>query len=321
MPDTPPSAIASFPSMRRHVDQKILHFSCWVGAIAALFAAIVYVASAIPNVQRSNRSNARAFEEIHCAGEVCDTTQFAKDWRTDQSDYVIDAADPKRPMYLIDFPTSTEEDTLHFAPLDYFDTAFVEKFRQPASYSTLDGEVWRLYSREVTMKDARLDILIGYAMKCSWKIVETPASLVDKVDSALKHEADELGNNFAAQGAVGSGSRIGLSSDGFVIVDAKTGCIRLAGPWLPGFLPPKASLPAAGYRLYIRNNNLYLLTTERQGRLLAASLIKLGSIWWLLILSAAAFLGVTVLARALSRRYLRSYFALSGIQVPTSDAH
>jgi hypothetical protein len=78
-------------------------------------------------------------------------------------------------------------------------------------------------------------------------------------------------------------------------------------------------LPAAGYRLYIRDYNLYLLVTERQGRLLAASLANLGGIWWLLVLSAATFLGMTAMARALSRRYLRSYFALSGIQVPTVE--
>jgi hypothetical protein len=65
-----------------------------------------------------------------------------------------------------------------------------------------------------------LDILIGYAMNTSWKIVETPESLLDKVDAALNYEADELVNNFAAQGSVAAGPRPGLSSDGFVIVDA-----------------------------------------------------------------------------------------------------
>jgi hypothetical protein len=276
---------------------------------------MVYIASALPNIQRSKHSNARAFEEVNCAGEVCDTTRFAKDWQSDQADYVIDM----QTRYLIAFPTSTEEDTEHFSPLDYFDTAFIEKFRQPASYNTLDGEVWRLYSKELTSKDVHLDILIGYAMKSSWKIVGTPASPLDTVDAALKREADGLGGNFAAQGSVASGSRIGLSSDGFVIVDARTGQIQLAGPWLPEFLSANARLPNSGYRLYARNSNLYLLITEGQRRLLAASITKLGRVSWLLTLCAAAFLGMTSLARALSRRYLRNYFALSGIQVPTLD--
>lgn len=80
MPDVSARTTAKPRSVRQQVHSKILRFSLWVGAIAALFAAIVYIASAIPNVQRSNRSNARAFEEINCAGEVCDTTQFAG-WR------------------------------------------------------------------------------------------------------------------------------------------------------------------------------------------------------------------------------------------------
>jgi hypothetical protein len=220
-------------------------------------------------------------------------------------------------MYLIVFPTSTEEETEHFAPLDYFDTAFIEKFRQPATYNTLDGEVWRLYSHELTTKGEDLDIVIGYAIQTPWKILETPAALLGEVDAALKYEADELVSNFAAQGSVATGPRPELSSDGFVIVDAKTGRLRLAGPWLPAFLPANARLPSAGYRLYARDNNLYLLVTERRGRLLAASLVKLGGIWWLLILCAAAFLGMAFLARALSGRYLRRYFALLGIEVPT----
>jgi ATP-dependent DNA helicase RecG len=37
------------------------------------------------------------------------------------------------------------------------------------------------------------------------------------------------------------------------------------------------------------------------------------------MLCAAAFLGMAFLASTLSRRYLRSYFALSGIQVPTTE--
>jgi len=302
-------------STRRHVDRKIFRFSCWVGAIAALVAGTVYIASALPNIQRSIRSNKNAFNEVNCTGDGCDTTRFASDWQSDQADYVIDT----QTRYLIVFPTSTEEDTEHFAPLDYFDSAFIEKFRQPTTYNTLDGEVWRLYSHRATTKDVHLEIVIGYAIKTPWKIVETPASLLDSVDAALKREADKLGSNFAAQGSVASGSRLGLSSDGFVIVDARTGHIQLAGPWLPAFLPGNSSLPKAGYRLYVRDNNLYLLVTERQGRLLAASLAKLGGISWLLTLCAAAFLGMTALARALSRRYLRNYFALSGIQVPTID--
>jgi hypothetical protein len=302
-------------SVRRHVDRKILRFSLSIGAVAALITGFVYIASAYPSLRRSKQNNARAMLEITCAGENCDTHLFTTDWQSDQADYVIDT----HSMYLIAFPPSTEEDAEHFAPLDYFDTGFIEKFRQPTSYSTPDGEVWRLFSREAKVGNTNVEIYIGYAMSAPWKILETPPSLVGKVDARLKREADDLARNSTTPKSVPTGSRLGLSSDGFVIVDANTKHIHLAGPWLPASLPSDVSLPAAGYRAYIRNNNLYLLETDRQGRLLAASLVSIGSLWWLAALCGVVFLGMSLLARALSRRYLRRYFALLGIQVPTLD--
>jgi hypothetical protein len=61
MPDLSARTSAKPHSTRRHVERKILCFSLWVGTIATLFAGIVYIASALPSIQRSNRSNARAF--------------------------------------------------------------------------------------------------------------------------------------------------------------------------------------------------------------------------------------------------------------------
>ena len=175
------------PSVRRHVDRKILRFSLWVGASRLCSQELFTSRQRFPIY--NGRTTVMRVPSRKSIAPVKRATQlqFAKDWQTDQADYVIDT----QTRYLIVFPTSTEEDTEHFAPLDYFDTAFIEKFRQPASYNTLDGEVWRLYSQELTSKDVHLDILIGYAMKSSWKIVETPASLLDTVDAALKREADE----------------------------------------------------------------------------------------------------------------------------------
>lgn len=147
--------------------------------------------------------------------------------------------------------------------------------------------------------------------------METPPAAIGKVDDTLKREADDLARYTTTRKSVPTGSRLGLSSDGFVIVDAITKRIQVAGPWLPAFLPGDANLPTAGYQLYVRNNNLYLLETARQGRLLAASLVSIGSLWWLAALCGVVFLGVSVLARALSRRYMRRYFALLGMQVPT----
>jgi hypothetical protein len=73
--------------------------------------------------------------------------------------------------------------------------------------------------------------------------------------------------------------------------------------------------------LYVHDGSLYILETDvnNGGRLLAASLVTIGSLSWLAALCAVAFLGMSVLARALGRRYLRRYFALLGIQVPNLE--
>jgi len=176
-----------------------------------------------------------------------------------------------------------------------------------------------LYSREAKVRNTKLEICVGYAINAPWKILETPSALFGKVDDTLKREADDLTRYTTPPKSVATGSRPGLSSDGFVIVDAIAKRVQVAGPWLPAFLPRDANLPAAGYRLHVRNNNLYLLETDRQGHLLAASLVTIGSLWWLAAICGVVFLGMGVLARTLSRRYLRRYFALLGIQVPTVE--
>jgi hypothetical protein len=295
MLDVSPRTTARPSSVRRHVDRRILRFSLSIGVASALFIGVVYIASAFPNVRRSDQNNSRALSEINCAGETCNTKRFAMDWQSDQPDYVID----KTTLYLIAFPTSTEEDAEHFAPLDYFDTGFIEKFRQPASYNTPDGEVGRLYSREAKVGDTNVEICIGYAIRAPWKILETPPALLGTVDATLKREADDLARSSTIPKSVPTGSRPGLSSDGFVIVDANTKHIRVAGPWLPAFLPGDANLPTAAYQLYVRNNNLYLLETDAQGRILAASLVSIGSLWWLAALCGVVFLCMSLLARAL----------------------
>jgi hypothetical protein len=143
--------------------------------------------------------------EINCASETCDTSRFTRDWQLEQPDYVIDTDT----RYFIAFPTSTEEDGAHFAPLDYFDTTFIKKFRQPALYNTPDGEVWRLYSRQANVGENKFEILIGYGVKAPWKIVETLPSQIGTVDATLKREADEIAANPPTQKAAVRGSRLG----------------------------------------------------------------------------------------------------------------
>ena len=76
----PATNTAKPPSVRRHVDRKILRLSSSIGAIAALFTGFIYIASAYPLVQRWRENNLRALDEIACADETCDTRRFTTDW-------------------------------------------------------------------------------------------------------------------------------------------------------------------------------------------------------------------------------------------------
>jgi hypothetical protein len=261
----------------------------------------------------------QALHEIACGDETCDTSRFTTDWEAEEPDYIIFTYSKGR--YLIDFPTSKVDDSERFSALDYFDTAFIMKFREPATWNTLDGESWRLYSREVKLVDRTDEILIGYAIKAPWRILETPESLINTVDTTLKREADKLATYDQANKELALGSRPELSSDGFVIVDANTKQLHVSGPWLPTLMPLDVNLPSPGYQFYRHHDELYVLQTASSddGRLLAASLVPVGNLWWLVLVCTTVFLVMSELGRALSRRYLRRYFALLGIQVPTLE--
>ncbi len=53
---------------------------------------------------------------------------------------------------------------------------------------------------------------------------------------------------------------------------------------------------------------------------MALSFSSVGGIGWIVGSCAVGFLSATILARFLSRRFLRNYFALTGIRVPRLDA-
>jgi len=100
-------------------------------------------------------------------------------------------------------------------------------------------------------------------------------------------------------------------------VDAETQQVLNWGPWLPIFLPKEVPLPSAGRRFYVENGDLYVIQTDADGRLLDTSLVLVGSLPWLGFIVAITFASTSFVARALSRRFLRRYFALMGVRVPT----
>jgi len=271
------------------------------------------VATSYPSVHRWKEANLLALSEITCAAETCDTTEFTRNWQSNGPDYIVDL----QTHYFLAVPTSSAENPGRFTPLDYSETAFITKCRQPVSYTTPDGEIWRLYSRETN--DTKSEIIIGYAEKAQWKMLDTPHSQIGIVDSKLKSEADEIAASTTNGKVQIRAGRNGPSADGFQVVDANTKKVVEWDVWLPEFLPKEVKLPTPGLRLYIYNSDLYFVQTDTNGRLLATSLIEIGNLWSLAGSCGIACLSMSFIARAVCRRFLRGYFAVTGIRVPTID--
>jgi Putative DNA-binding domain len=300
---------------RRRVNSRILRFSLWMGLAAAFLAAFVFIADAYPAARLWKDINLRTLSEISCSGATCDTSVYTTDWQLSGSDYVVDA----QTRYLIDVPTSSAGNLVRFTPLDYSDTAFIARFRQPGSYSTPDGEIWRMYSRDANVGGKQFEIFIGYAEKAPWKVIDTQPSQVGTVDAALRRDADRIAASLPSLGGAVRAARSALSADGFEVVDAASKQVVEWGPWLPAFLPQGTPLPTPGWQIYRDGADLYLVETDTNGQLVATSLVPLGTLGWLAGFCVIAFVTVASIARALSMRFLRGYFAVAGIRVPTLD--
>ncbi len=303
-------------SIRRHVDRKIFRFSLSMGFAGVLLTVLVYFAAAYPDLQRAQAINQHALSEINCTGTVCDTGKFATDDQHRLPDYVVDS----ETKYLVYVPQFQEEAPIRFAPLDFADTAFVSRFRNPTSYPTLDGEVWRLYSRlaPTQMSGRHVEIIIGYALRAPSSMLTTPDSEIPDVDAELRRQADKIAEN---PQAVARGTRLAprLSADGFALVDADTGEVVTWGPWTPMFLPKDKLLPAAGRQVYLANSALYIVQTDADERMIATSLVKVANLWWFSMVGTLALLLTSIIARSLSRRFLRNYFAVTGMRLPSLE--
>ena len=317
MPKPYASAKVAFNSgsVRRHVNRRILRFSVSLGSIACILAAFLSITSVYPSLRHWQEINRSTLAEIKCVDSTCDTSKFTTDWQLGQSDYVVDA----RTGYFLNVPEpSTSGIPERFAPLDYSDTSFIAKFREPGTYNTPDGEVWRLYSRPVDFDGRKLEIIVGYAEKAPWKMVELPHSIIPLVDTTLKHEADKIAATLPGgkMKILGRRNAPSANADGFEVVDAGTQQVLSWGPWLPIFLPKRISLPGSGRQLYVEEGELYIVQTDTDGRVVAISLVPIAGLWWLAAIAAFAFLSTSLVGAVLSLQFLRPYFALRGIRVP-----
>jgi hypothetical protein len=316
-PDTAPMKAVKTFSGRRRASRKILRFSIVMGFAGALLTALVYVVSDCQFLLHCRDVNLHTLSEIHCTEAMCDTSTFSIQWDWADPDYVVDT----QSGFLIDDearPTATARG--RYPPLDYSDTAFIERFRQPASYNTPDGEVWRLYSRAVaTNVNTSLEVIVGYAVKAPWKSIETPDSLLGNVDGALRRNADRIAGGMSFAKAANRPLRSEFSADGFQVVDPNTKRVVEQGPWLPAFLPKSVPLPSPGLKFYMYEGDLYAAETDTNGRLLATTFTQIGGLGWIVCSCAMGFLCSSYTTHALSRRYLRNYFAVTGMQVPSLE--
>lgn len=279
-----------------------------------LLTACIYFAAALPDLRRAQRTNEYALSEIDCTGSSCDTSKFTTDSQHQDPDYVVDG----ETRYFVDVPVFQEEDPIRFAPLDFGDATFVSRFRQPTSYRTPDGEVWRLYSRRAETSGRSIEIMIGYTESAPSKMEPPPLSTIHDIDAELKREADKLAENPQAL-TRGARSPLRLMADGFAVLDASTGAVVTWGPWLPMFLPKDKLLPTAGHQLDLANGELYIVQTDANERLIATSLVPIMNLRWFTVVAIMAFLVMGIIARTLSRRFLRNYFAVTSIRLPTLE--
>jgi hypothetical protein len=300
-------------SVRRRVSRNVLRLSLLIGSVSAVLAAILYLVSSYPSLQRWEEINLQSLSEIHCTGDRCDTSEFTTDWQLNDPDYIVDTHN----RYFLSVPEPAAEGSSRFAPLDYSDINFIRRFRQPTSYEGPDGELWRLYSREASIGGRKVEVIVGYAEKVPWKMLETPSSTLGLVDKILPMEAEKLVNSISSGKMPSSGSRAAANTDGFEVVDASTGQVLNWGPWLPIFFSPNRPLPSPGRQLYIDEGELYVIQTNTDGRLLATSVVRVGRLWWIVGLAGIVFAGTSTVARYLGWRFLRSYFAVAGAEVPS----
>ena len=204
---TAPKKTAKALSVRGYVNRRIFRFSLLIAVGATLLIVLSFFASVYPALERAQEINKRTIAEIDCTENGCDTSALATDWALSDVDYIIDA----QTRSILDVPEVEIENAEQYQPLDYSDTVFIARFRQPTTYPALNGEVWRLYSRPITINGKNLEIIVGYAEKAPWKMIDSPKSLIGAVDIKLKNEAESIIASLKA----GKRDFRGVRADGF----------------------------------------------------------------------------------------------------------
>jgi hypothetical protein len=254
---------------------------------------------------RLNETNRSAFENIHCDAQSCDITELANDWKTISPEYVLD----KDSFFLLNIDSPAAE--FRGFPFRYSDHSFMMRFRNPADVFTPSGELWRLYSEVHQFGSKSVIVMVGYAVKASWKMdVNPPPS--SAIDEGLKKQLDVITAGFrdgAPQAELpNAAQRRKITADGYEIVDLTNDEMLDGGHQIPVYLPRTRPIPPEGISFWEDKNDLYLVRTDANDRFVAASTQFVGE--WPSIVSVFVllFVGSGLVAYVLGNTLLRRYF-------------
>jgi hypothetical protein len=298
--------------MRKKLRKRIEVFSVVVAFIFLILAIGIF--SAFKIVQpyfEMEHLNSDAFRQIVCKENICDISKLINTPSDKYPDYIL--CTKKRLLFW--FSNDYPEFDLNFS-----EPNFIKGFRTSKSYNFTTDEQWRLYSRNKSIGDKNVEIMVGWTEKWPGSTVVTPAP--PGIEQALKEEADNIANSLKIEK-----EKISLPSefrtkevDGYQVVDA--GDKRVISWWLlPAFFPKEKTLPQEGLSFFKKGNEVFLVRTDYGSGLIVVSLRSVGNIWWLGISALTVFLFIFLLSYMVSSTFLRKYFMLFHKNQPSiSDA-
>lgn len=295
-----------FTSRRLRLRHRVLVFSVSFALLTVLFAGLFFfVVDVYKPLVRLNETNRSAFENIHCDAQSCDVTELANDWETTAPDYVLD----KDSLFLLNIDSPGAE--LRGFPFRYSDHSFIMRFKSPADVFTPAGESWWLYSEVHQVGSKSVVVMVGYAVKASWKMdVNPPPSSV--IDEGLKKQLDIIAARF--QNGAGqvelltAAQRRKIAADGYEIVDLASDEILEGGHQIPVYFPRARPIPPPGISFWKDKSDVYLVRTDASDRFVASSTHFVGE--WPSIVSVFVLLFVVsgLAAYILGSTLLRKYF-------------
>jgi hypothetical protein len=304
-----------FSPRRRRLRRRILAFSFSL-ALAAVFLGglLFYFTEVYLPGKRLEETNQKTFGRIDCDPQTCDITGIAADWEFVGSDYVLD----KHNCFVLGFDSA---DKFLDPLLQYSDSAIMRRFKTPYTLSTPSRESWRLHWAEKQIGAKRAVVMVGYAMKASWKM-DLPIATTALIDQKLKEELTSIADALRVQNGELELPPVALkkiTSDGYVVVDLANNKIVREGYQIPIYFPHDKPLPSQGMSFHGEGSDLYLVRTDANERLFALTSQLVGDLRFLGALFALLFLIAGLAAYISGSTFLRKYFVFSQTQPQTVE--